>query len=84
MVRCMFEVDQDIIDRMRSHCPKWEVCLTGNLHYSCKVTEYDGEHLIVAPSEKATVQHCPRNVHVDSTCVCLCPIRKEIYRKYGK
>lgn len=80
----MFEIDQEIKDQTRTHCPKWEVCLTENLHYSCKVLEHDCEHLIVDPIEKSTVEHCPRSVHIDSFHVCLCPMRKEIYRKYQK
>ena len=79
----MLEIDQKIIDKAHGHCPKWEVCLTGTLRYSCKVIECDSEQLLVEPTEKSTVKHCPRNVHIESIYVCLCPIRKEIYKKYN-
>ena len=80
----MFDIDRKIIEQTYSHCPKWEVCLTGDLKYSCKIREYDGEHLIVEPTENSVIEHCSRKVKVDGIYVCLCPVRKEIHLKYGK
>ena len=80
----MFEINQEIIDEMRQHCPKWEVCLTGDLQYCCQVTKYDCEHLIVEPTEESMVKDCPRFIDIDSKHVCFCPVRKEIYRKHNK
>jgi hypothetical protein len=80
----MFEIDQEIIDRPRVHCPKWEVCLTGTVQYCCEVIEDDCEHLIVEPVEESGASHCPRCIHVNPLYICICPVRREIFKKYGK
>ena len=87
-VRLMFEIDQEIIDQTRGHCPKWKVCLSGDMSFCGKVKQGNGDYLIMEPLPNFVPSNCPYSYKIkdkDSDIyVCACPVRKEIYRKYGK
>ena len=84
----MFEIDQEIIDQVEGHCPHWKVCISGNMSFSCTVKRAENDDLIMEPLTSFAISNCPYSYKVkdkDSDIyVCVCPVRKEIYRKYGK
>ena len=78
----MFQVEQEIIEKARDFCPKWGGCLAGDLSRCCNAVEMKGSYLIVEPTEKSHEYPCSNCIKVESVHVCLCSVRKEIYRKY--
>ena len=81
----MLKIDQEIVDQIRSNCPKWNVCLSGDMSFCCKVKE-GGDCLIMEPPSNRYSSSCPFNYKVNDNDshlhVCTCPLRKEIYSKY--
>jgi hypothetical protein len=71
-------------------CSKGRICLSGDMSVccSCSVKQDEGDYLIIELPENSNLQTCPYSnkiiVENSDTYVCSCPVRKEIYRKYGK
>lgn len=84
----MFEIDQKIIDQVHGECPKWKVCLSGNMSFICTVKEEGEEGLVMEPYTSFSFSNCPYSYKVNTLnsdlYICTCPVRKKIYRKYGK
>lgn len=85
----MFEIDQEIIDQIRGQCPHWKVCLSGNMSFCCTVKQVGEDGLVMEPLTSLAFSNCPyshkgKNKDSSDVFVCECPVRKEIYRKYGK
>ena len=78
----MFKIDPKIIDKASEFCPKWKECLSEDLTSCCKALQFNGTYLIVEPNERSHKVPCSNCIQVDSVHVCLCALRKEIYRKY--
>ncbi len=83
----MFEVSKEIKDQTSGHCQKWRVCLSG-VHFCGKVKQGGDDYLVMETSPNHTQSSCPYSYKVkdkgSDVYVCGCPVRKEIYRKYGK
>ena len=75
----MYEIDQSII-LQAANCDMDFICLTEKAHPSCKVESCIGcsVHFI----EKLE-RNCNFNQAFGNGHVCICPVRKEIYNKYG-
>ena len=84
----MFEIDKKIIDQTRGRCPKWNICLAGDMSYCGKVKQEGGDYLVMELLPSYNPSNCPYSYKVkdknSDVYVCSCPVRKEIYRKYGK
>jgi hypothetical protein len=82
----MFEISTRIIDRARPFCSKKGRCLQGNLKGGCKPIKFDGMYLVVEPKELSKKGYglCLNCIKVEDYYVCLCAIRKEIFRKYNQ
>ena len=86
----MFYIDQDIIDQVKGSCSRMGICLSGDLTLCGKVKETSQNYLVVEPYSKHQCAECTYGFKLknkdtsESIFVCSCPVRKEIYRKYGK
>jgi hypothetical protein len=84
MVIPMFRIDQEIIDKASEFCVKRGECLFGILSDGCKITGLKGNFLIVEPIEQSQNVLCTNCIKVENAYICLCKLRKEIYRKYNQ
>ena len=75
-------ISQEIIDKAREYCSNWRSCIKGNLSHCCKAKEFKFNYLIVEPADVSRTDSCINCVKVGANYVCLCAVRKEIYRKY--
>jgi len=75
-----FEIDQEIIDK--TTCEYEFACLkNNNTDFICKVDRcLDGICFLSSPKE----QQCNNKIYYGDTVICNCPVRIEIYDKYGK
>jgi hypothetical protein len=78
----MFEIDQ-----VEGVCPHWKIFLSGNLSFCCKVKQVREDGLALEPLTSIAFSTClysikGKNKNSDNY-VCFCPLRKEIFRKYG-
>ena len=77
----MHRLDLEIIEKASEYCPKWGGCLI-SLSHCCNALELKGNYLIVEPTEMSHDVPCSNCVKVDTHYVCLCKLRKEIYKKH--
>jgi len=77
------EIDEVIIKRTIK-CQKDKACLNGEECYDCKFESPISDELIfVKPKQKNT--ECPYKLLFGyDSHICQCPVRCEIYRKYGR
>lgn len=80
----MYKIDKDIISKSKDYCSKRGRCLQGDFKGSCKPIKFNGTYLIVEPINKTDEALCLNCVKVNDYYVCLCAIRKEIFRKYNQ
>ena len=75
-----FEIDQAIIDR--TECEKGYMCLSGNDEDIFDMKDHLGHNMLVLEHDRP--KNCPHNHNYGSLHVCKCPVRVEIYNKYGR
>ena len=86
----MFEIEQNIVEQVRGYCPHMMICLSGDFTLYGKVKEISKSFLIVESYPEHQCADCRHSfkledkVTPEEAFVCSCPVRKEIYRKYGK
>ena len=75
----MYQIDSEIIEQA-NECDRNFECLAEKNQPSCKISYCVSESVHFL---KKLNRNCP--YHVDFGCcpVCTCPVRKEIYNKYG-
>jgi len=74
------EIDKKIVE-VTSQCEKNFVCLNNNKHIYCLV-EYcinNKVHFTKCKEKK----HCNYKMNFGGSYICNCPVRKEIFNKYG-
>jgi hypothetical protein len=75
-----FEVLAEIVAQA-AECPRSFACLKGNGHTCCPVTEVIGREVhFIEPNTRV---HCPYRLEFGGGSICQCPIRKDLYRRYG-
>ena len=79
-----YEIDDDTVKRALK-CPKEHVCLRGEKGLHCKPSDVMSgasadAALIQCPEDDA----CPYCQSFGGTSICQCPVRIEIFRRYGK
>jgi hypothetical protein len=90
MVIPMFEIEQDIIDQVKGNCHSMGICLFGDLTLCGKVKDVSQDYLVVDPHSDHQCADCPYGFKFkdkeasEDVFACVCPVRKEIFRKYGK
>jgi len=73
-----FDISREILD-CASECLNHLACLVGTGPL-CKVKKYEEGHVLFVKSHGH--QNCPFSIPVRKDCVCTCPVRVEIFRKY--
>ena len=83
----MVDIDTNILEKAPP-CVLGRVCLSGDMSCSCMGLQDKGNYLLVDPPEIFNIYDCPYSQKDKNTNLsvfnCSCPVRKEIYRKYGK
>jgi hypothetical protein len=74
------QISGDIVEQA-TRCEKAFSCLTGNLEGSCRVTKYVADEVLFV--EDGDDEACTYLRVFVSARLCLCPVRKEIYKRYG-
>lgn len=75
-----YDIPQDVIDST-VHCVNGKNCLEGGSCLNCRVMEVlDGKHALV---NCHNYPGCRYRVDFGYSCMCSCPVRIAIYRKYG-
>ena len=86
----MFEIDQNIIDQVKGNCPSMGICLSGDITLCGQVKEASQNYLVVEPHSEHQCADCLYSFKFkdkdtsEDIFVYSCPVRKEIYTKYGK
>ena len=75
----IMKIDKEIVKKTTT-CGKYFNCLNDEKHILCKV-----EHCInnVHFLEWSNKNNCRYKLKFDVEKICMCPTRKEIYKKYG-
>lgn len=75
-----FEVSEETVQRTHK-CWRGFACLSGNGRVVCPVRDYVTGVLFV---EKTAESYCPYDVTFGYSNICTCPVRHEIYERYGE
>jgi hypothetical protein len=80
-----FEIEEEIVSQALM-CPRKNECLGGQGGLYCKVSILmrgnDGGEIPLLECDKAV--DCPYCEAFGKSCICNCPVRKEIYKRYRK
>jgi hypothetical protein len=71
--------DDDI--EQATKCGRLFSCLSRNLEGSCKVRKYVADEVLLVENGKG--EACAYLRVLGRSQMCLCPVRKEIYKHYG-
>jgi hypothetical protein len=71
----------DAVIEQAIKCERAFSCLTGNLEGSRRVTKYIADEVLFV--EDGNGEACAYLRVFVSARLCLCPVRKEIYKRYG-
>ena len=71
----------DTVIEQATKCERVFSCLSGNLEGVCKVRKYVADEVLFVEDGKG--EDCVYLRSVGYSHMCLCPVRKEIYRRYG-
>lgn len=74
-----YNISQEILD-LAKNCDKNFACLAESDNPSCKIASCINEVYFLEKLERV----CPFNMHFGNNVICNCPVRLEIYRKYGE
>lgn len=77
------DVEIEVSEETRQRTDKcWRgfACLSGDKEFVCPVGDCVGDVLFV---ERARETYCPYDVTFGYSHICSCPIRREIYERYG-
>ena len=75
-----FDIDPGTVKKAEQ-CPWEHACLSDSYHNRCKVIEHLHDSVIFVECDDE--KECPYMKKHLSLCICICPVREEIYRKYG-
>jgi len=73
-----FDISQGIIDSA-AECMNHLACLSGAGRI-CKVKKHADARVMFV--RKRSHQNCPFAIPLGADCICTCPVRVEIFRKY--
>lgn len=75
-----FEVSDETRQRT-DRCWRGFACLSGEEDFICEVEESVGDVVFV---NRSTSTYCPYDVTFGYSHMCSCPVRREIYERYGE
>lgn len=75
----MFDISEEILAKAKN-CDRDFACLTEEDQPSCKISHCVNDKILFL--EKLE-RHCPYHLSYAHEYVCNCPVRIEIYQKYG-
>lgn len=74
-------VDPNVLKEATS-CVYNSRCVSGELHKLCPVDGFQGSgEVLFVLSENG--DSCPYHIQLSESVVCACPVRKELYKRYG-
>jgi hypothetical protein len=73
-------ISDDVIEQA-TKCGRVFSCLSGSLEGSCKVRKYVADEVLLVDNGRG--EACAYLRVLGRSQMCLCPVRKEIYRRYG-
>jgi len=71
-------ISQTILDSA-SECLNQQVCLSGG-KAMCKVKKHEESRVLFVKQHGHL--NCPFSIPLGADCICTCPVRVEIFRKY--
>ena len=75
------EVSENVIE-LAVHCKKQHSCLNNNHHKCCKIVKCIDEKLHFLGT--GDHEYCGYKTSFGESCLCRCPVRKEIYNLHKK
>jgi hypothetical protein len=78
MKKRKFTISQEILDSA-TECMNRLSCLSG-AGTMCKVKRHEENRVMFVKSRKH--RNCPFSIPLRGDCICTCPVRVEIFRKY--
>jgi len=72
---------EEHIKKAATKCRKDFSCLTGNKECLCPVRAINGNHTVQIDGSSAN--SCKYCFHMEPKIYCLCPVRNELYNRYG-
>jgi hypothetical protein len=79
-----FEIEEEIV-KLADKCPRDYVCLTGEGGLYCKVAVLmRGRDDEIPLLDCDTEVDCPYCQSFGQSYICNCPVRKEVFKRYGK
>ena len=78
MKKRKFNISQAIIDSA-SECPNRLACLS-RIGTMCKIKKHEEARVMFV--RRHGHQNCPFAIPLGADCICTCPVRVEIFRKY--
>jgi hypothetical protein len=82
----VFNIDNEIV-KLAIHCKKGFICLEPGGKYLCPLEEHAEEEAETNPFLKCLKrEECVYKVPISNSAdfACRCPVREEIYNRYGK
>jgi hypothetical protein len=73
-------VSDPVVEQV-TECEKVFSCLSGNLESSCQVRKYVADEVLLVENGKG--EACAYLRTLGRSQMCLSPVRKEIYKRYG-
>ncbi len=80
MIENKLEISEDTL-KNASECQKKSSCLFGEQKDLCKIEKHITNNLIYVKC--LNKEYCNFQISFGSFYVCSCPVRKEIYNRYG-
>jgi len=77
----MISVSEEIL-KQATHCQKNLNCLTGQAGGQCKV-KLTLESVPFLKVNRANGEPCPYSFHYENSHFCTCPVRHELFHRYG-
>jgi hypothetical protein len=74
------QISEDIAEQA-IECEKQSSCLSGNLECLCKARKYVADEVLLIENGKG--EKCVYLRSLGRSQMCLCPVRKEISKRYG-
>jgi hypothetical protein len=76
-----FTVNEEVV-RETTNCIYNFRCMSGELYKMCPVDHFQGSGQVLFVLS-GNGDSCPYHVELSESVACACPVRKELYKRYG-